>query len=47
MIVSGLHKAEAVKRFVESDFDPDFPVTALKSHANFTVILDGEAASLL
>lgn len=47
MIINGLHKAEAVKRFVESDFDPDFPATALKSHANFTVILDEEAASLL
>lgn len=47
MIVHGEHKAQAVKRLVESDFDPMFPATALKSHPNFTVILDEAAASLL
>ncbi len=47
MIVSGEHKAETVKRMVESDFDPMFPATVLTSHPNFTVLLDEAAASLL
>lgn len=47
MIVNGKNKAEAVKQFMTSEVDVNFPSSVLKMHPNFTVVLDAEAASLL
>ncbi|MFP3043648.1 glucosamine-6-phosphate deaminase [Treponema primitia] len=45
MIVNGVNKAEAVKRFFESPVDTAFPASILKLHPNMTLIMDREAAS--
>lgn len=47
LLVSGAHKAEAVKAFLEGEITPDCPVTALRNHDNVIVIIDEAAASLL
>jgi glucosamine-6-phosphate deaminase len=47
LIVSGKHKAEAVKALLEGEITPDCPATALKNSENAIVIIDEEAASLL
>jgi len=47
LIVNGKSKAAAVKKFMESGVDEMFPVSVLKLHPNFTVILDADAASAL
>ena len=47
MIVNGKEKAEIFKRFLDEPINPDVPATILKLHPNFTVICDGDAASLI
>ncbi len=47
MIVNGKHKAEILKKVLESPITDELPATVLKLHPNFTVICDSEAASLL
>lgn len=47
MIVNGEEKAEILKRFLDEPVNEDNPSTILKLHPNFTVIADGEAASLI
>ncbi|WP_313467887.1 glucosamine-6-phosphate deaminase [Carnobacterium sp.] len=47
LLVSGAHKAEAVKAFLEGEITPECPVTALRNHENVIVIIDEPAASLL
>ena len=47
LIVSGKHKAEAVKNLLEGEISTDCPVSYLKNHENFIVIIDEAAASLL
>lgn len=47
LLASGKGKAEAIKKLVEGEMTVDFPASALKEHANVTVIIDEEAASLL
>lgn len=47
LLISGKHKAEATKAFLEGEITPEVPVTNLFNHQNVIVILDEEAASLL
>lgn len=47
LMISGKNKAEATKRFFESEVTNEFPASVLKLHSNFTVILDEEAAQLV
>ncbi|MDT2661692.1 glucosamine-6-phosphate deaminase [Enterococcus hulanensis] len=47
LIVNGEKKAEAVKKFMNSEVTIEFPASVLKLHPNFTVILDKDAANLL
>ena len=45
--VPGSQKARAVKACLEGDIDPMAPASILRSHANTTIYLDTESASLL
>lgn len=47
LVVSGEHKAEAVKTLLEGEITPDCPATALRNSNNAIVIIDEDAASLL
>lgn len=47
LLVSGAHKAEAVKALLEGEITPDCPATALRNHDNVITIIDEAAASLL
>ncbi|MBM6615260.1 6-phosphogluconolactonase [Desemzia sp. RIT804] len=47
LLVSGAHKAKAVKDFIEGEITRECPVTALREHHNVIAIIDEEAASLL
>ncbi|RHW42898.1 glucosamine-6-phosphate deaminase [Neobacillus notoginsengisoli] len=47
LLVSGKHKAEAVKALLEGEITPDCPATALRNFDNAIVIIDEDAASLL
>lgn len=47
MIVNGKHKAEILKKVLDSPITDELPSTVLKLHPNFTIIADADAASLL
>lgn len=47
LLVSGKHKAEAVKKLLEGEVTPECPATVLKNCPHATVIIDEDAASLL
>lgn len=47
LMVSGKHKAHAVKDFLEGEINPDCPATILRNCDNAIVIIDEDAASLL
>lgn len=47
LLISGAHKAEATKAFLEGEITEEVPVTHLRNHPNVTVILDEEAAQAL
>ncbi|WP_053367775.1 glucosamine-6-phosphate deaminase [Bacillus sp. FJAT-27245] len=47
LLVSGKHKAEAVKALLEGEITVDCPATALRNCENAVVIIDEDAASLL
>ncbi len=47
LIATGESKAKAVKELVEGEVSPSCPATILKLHADVTVFLDKESASLL
>ncbi|WP_130859224.1 6-phosphogluconolactonase [Gracilibacillus phocaeensis] len=47
LLVSGKHKAQAVKDLVEGDVTPDCPASVLRNCENAVVIVDEDAASLL
>ncbi|CEE00332.1 putative glucosamine-6-phosphate deaminase [Caldibacillus thermoamylovorans] len=47
LLVSGKHKAKAVKALLEGEITPDCPATALRNCDNSIVIVDEDAASLL
>ena len=47
LLVSGKHKAQAVKDLVEGEITPDCPASVLRNNKNAIVIVDEEAASLL
>lgn len=47
VIANGEGKAEIVKRAFKGEVTPQVPASILQSHPNVTIILDGEAASLL
>lgn len=47
LLVSGKHKAGAVKALLEGEITPDCPATALRNSDNAIVIIDEDAASLL
>jgi glucosamine-6-phosphate deaminase len=46
-VVPDARKAEAVKRCVEGDVSPAAPASILRTHANTTLYLDRDSASLL
>lgn len=46
-LASGAKKAEAVAQLTQEGTTPQWPVTALKTHANATLLVDEAAASLL
>lgn len=46
-LASGEKKAQAVARLSLGEITPQWPITALKTHANATLLVDKEAASLL
>jgi len=46
-IVPDARKAEAVRNCLSCDVSPDFPASILRTHANTTLYLDGDSASLL
>lgn len=45
MLATGKSKADAIKYLLNHHDDPGCPATYLKSHPNFTIVLDPEAAS--
>lgn len=45
MLATGKSKADAIKYLLNHHDDPSCPATYLKSHPNFTIVLDPEAAS--
>lgn len=47
LLASGTGKAPIVKRLVEDEPTPEVPASALHFHPDATVLLDGEAASML
>jgi glucosamine-6-phosphate deaminase len=47
MVVTGKHKAKAVKAMIEGPVDPQCPASILQLHADATILLDSAAASLL
>lgn len=47
LLVSGKHKAQAVKDLIEGEIIPDCPASILRNSKNAIVIVDEEAASLL
>lgn len=47
LLVSGKHKAQAVKDLIEGDITPDCPASILRNCEGAIVIIDEEAASLL
>ncbi len=47
LIATGADKAEAVKRAIEGDVDPQWQASILKVHPNTVFLLDEAAASLL
>lgn len=47
LLVSGKHKAQAVKDLVEGEITPDCPASILRNCKDAIVIVDEEAASLL
>lgn len=47
LLAFGAEKAEAVKRLVNGEPDPDFPASLLRGHPDFELILDRAAASSL
>ncbi len=47
LIATGASKAKAIKELVEGEVSPLCPATILKLHADVTVFLDKESASLL
>ena len=47
LIANGKNKSEAIYQLVEGKQSEDWPITALQSHDNVTVIVDEEAAELL
>lgn len=46
LLVSGVKKAEAVARLLTENPSEDFPASALKQHANVTIIADEEALTI-
>ena len=46
-IATGAAKAQAVKDMIEGEVTPEHPASSLQQHADVTVFLDKEAASLL
>jgi glucosamine-6-phosphate deaminase len=46
-IVPDARKAEAVRACVEGDISPNAPASILRTHADTTLYLDRESASLL
>lgn len=46
-LASGEQKAQAVARLSLGEITPQWPITALKTHANATLLVDEAAASLL
>ena len=47
LIATGKSKAEAIKKLVEGEVTPSCPASILKLHADVTVFVDKESASLL
>lgn len=47
LIATGASKAKAIKQLVEGEVSPSCPATILQLHADVTVLLDKDAASLL
>lgn len=47
LIVSGEHKAEALKETIQGEVSEDFPASVLQLHPNVTVIADEAALSVL
>ncbi len=47
LIATGADKAEAVRRAVEGDVDPQWQASILRNHPNVIFLLDEDAASLL
>lgn len=47
LLVSGKHKAQAVKDLIEGEISPDCPASILRECKNAIVIVDEDAASLL
>lgn len=46
-LASGEQKAQAVARLSQGEITPKWPITALKTHANATLLIDEDAASQL
>ena len=47
LIASGSNKAKICAKFIEGPLTDQMPASALQQHGDVTVVLDGEAASLL
>lgn len=47
LVATGAKKAEAVKAMIEDPVTPQCPASVLQLHANFTLLVDQEAASIL
>lgn len=47
LIATGKNKAKAIKQLMDQEPNPALPASILRSHANVTIYLDPDAASLL
>lgn len=47
LLAFGKGKAEAVRAMVNGEIDPKVPASILQLHADVTMLLDADAASLL
>lgn len=47
LMVSGIHKAEAIKNIIEGDITTEWPASYLRDKSNVILVVDEDAASLL
>jgi galactosamine-6-phosphate isomerase len=47
LVISGAHKAEIVKKFIEGEISEQLPASLLRPHAGLRIYLDADAAQMI